>query len=37
MITPLDALKRRFAAGEIGSDEYHERMKIIEMEYLKRS
>ena len=34
---PLDALQRRFAAGEIGPDEYHERKKIIEMDYIQRS
>jgi uncharacterized membrane protein len=30
-------LQRRFAAGEIGPDEYHERKKIIEMDYIKQS
>jgi putative membrane protein len=34
---PLNALQRRFAAGEIGPDEYHERKKIIEMDYIKQS
>jgi len=34
---PLDALQRRFAAGEIGPDEYHERKKIIEMDYIKQN
>jgi putative membrane protein len=34
---PLDALQRRFAAGEIGADEYHERKKIIEMDYIRQS
>jgi len=37
LITPLLALQRRFASGEIGPDEYHERKKIIEMDYIKRS
>jgi putative membrane protein len=36
-ISPLDALQRRFASGEIGQEEYHERKKIIEMEYIQRS
>jgi putative membrane protein len=37
IIGPLDALQRRFAAGEIGPDEYHERKKVIEMDFIKRS
>jgi putative membrane protein len=36
-ISPLDALQRRFANGEIGADDYHERKKIIEMDYIKQS
>jgi putative membrane protein len=28
--SPLDILKKRFAAGEIGPDDYNERKKIIE-------
>jgi len=35
--SPLDVLQQRFAAGEIGPDEYHERKKIIEMDYIKQS
>ena len=35
--SPLDTLQRRFAAGEIGPEEYHERKKIIEMEYIQRT
>jgi len=37
ILSPLDALQRRFAAGEIGLDEYQERKKIIEIDYIKRS
>jgi len=36
-ISPLDALQRRFASGEIGANEYLERKKIIEMDYIRRS
>jgi putative membrane protein len=36
-ISPLDALQRRFASGEIGVDEYREKKKIIEMDFIKRS
>jgi putative membrane protein len=35
--SPLDVLLKRFAAGEIGKEEYEERKKIIEMELIKRS
>jgi len=34
---PLDVLLMRFAAGEIGKEEYHERKKIIEIEMIKAS
>jgi putative membrane protein len=34
--SPLDILQQRFAAGEIGQDEYHERKKIIEMDFIKQ-
>ena len=37
ILSPLDSLQRRFAAGEIGLDEYEERKKIIEIDYIKRS
>jgi len=37
LINPLLALQRRFASGEIGLDEYHERKKVIEMDFIKRS
>lgn len=37
LLGPFDALQRRFAAGEIGPDEYQERKKIIEMDFIKRS
>jgi uncharacterized membrane protein len=30
-------LQRRFAAGDISPEEYHEKKKIIEMDYIKRS
>ena len=33
--SPLLLLQRRFAAGEIGPDEYHERKKIIEIDMNK--
>jgi putative membrane protein len=36
-VNSLDALQRRFASGEIGPDEYHERKKIIEMDFIKKS
>lgn len=36
-LSPLDTLKRRFALGEINTDEYHERKKIIEMDLTKGS
>jgi putative membrane protein len=36
-ISPLDALQRRFAAGEIDQDEYHQKKKIMEMDFIKRS
>ena len=36
-ISALDLLKRRFAAGEIGPNEYHERKKIIEIDLIKQS
>ena len=36
-LSPLDALQRRFASGEIGPDESQERKKIIEMDFIKRS
>ncbi|HEK19606.1 SHOCT domain-containing protein [Mucilaginibacter sp. 44-25] len=32
---PLDLLLKRFASGEIGKEEYHERKKIIETEMIK--
>ncbi|MCO5948628.1 SHOCT domain-containing protein [Mucilaginibacter flavidus] len=35
--SPLDTLQQRFAAGEIGPDEYQERKKIIEIDYIQRS
>ncbi len=35
--SPLDTLQRRFAAGDISPEEYHEKKKIIEMDYIKRS
>jgi putative membrane protein len=35
-ISPLEALRRRFAAGEIGTDEFYERKKIIEIELIER-
>jgi putative membrane protein len=35
--SPLDTLQRRFAAGDISTEEYHEKKKIIEMDYLKRT
>ncbi|AMR34384.1 hypothetical protein A0256_00635 [Mucilaginibacter sp. PAMC 26640] len=31
----LDVLLKRYAAGEIGEEEYHERKKIIEIEMIK--
>ncbi|MES2267536.1 MAG: SHOCT domain-containing protein [Bacteroidota bacterium] len=34
---PLDVLLKRFAAGEIGKEEYHERKKIIEIELIRES
>ncbi len=36
-LSPLDTLQRRFAAGDISPEEYHEKKKIIEMDYIKRS
>jgi putative membrane protein len=36
-IGPLEALQRRFAVGEIGPNEYHERKKIIEIELIERT
>jgi len=35
-MSPLDALQRRFASGEISPEEYHESKKIIEMDYIKQ-
>ncbi len=35
--SPLDVLLKRFAVGEIGKEEYHERKKIIEIEMIKQS
>ena len=37
MIAPLLALQRRFAAGEIGPEEYHERKKIVETDLIKHT
>lgn len=34
---PLAILLKRYAAGEIGAEEYNERKKIIEMELIRRS
>ena len=34
--SPLNALQRRFAAGEMGTKEYQDRKKIVEMDYIKR-
>ena len=34
---PLDVLLKRFASGEIGKEEYHERKKIIEIELIRES
>jgi putative membrane protein len=36
-INPLLALQQRFAAGDIGREEYLETKKVIETDYLKRS
>jgi putative membrane protein len=34
--SPLDILKRRFAAGEITNDEYQEKKKILESDFAKQ-
>ena len=35
-LSPLDDPQRRFALGEMGPDEYHERKKIIETGNIQR-
>ncbi|WP_259065934.1 SHOCT domain-containing protein [Mucilaginibacter sp. X4EP1] len=35
--SPLDVLLKRFAAGEIGKEEYAERKKLIEIEMIRES
>lgn len=36
-LSALDVLQQRFAAGEVGKDEYYESKKIIELDGVKRS
>ena len=33
--SPLDILRKRFASGEISTDEYHEKKKILETDLAK--
>ena len=33
--SPLDILQKRFASGEISTDEYHEKKKILETDLAK--
>jgi len=33
--SPLDILRKRFASGEISTDEYHEKKKILENDLAK--
>jgi putative membrane protein len=35
--SPLDVLLKRFAAGEIGKEEYAERKKLFEIEMIRES
>ncbi len=37
LLNPLLALQQRFAAGEIGLDEYRESKKVIDMDLIKKA
>ena len=37
LLNPLLALQQRFAAGEIGLDEYRDSKKVIDMDLIKKA